>query len=45
MAFMAKRAGSKKTVEIKGASHVVMTSHPEETARLISEASAATASE
>jgi pimeloyl-ACP methyl ester carboxylesterase len=45
IAFMAKRAGSKKTIEIKGASHVVMTSHPAETARLISEAAAATTSE
>lgn len=27
-AFMAERAGSKKTVEVKGASHVVMMTHP-----------------
>jgi pimeloyl-ACP methyl ester carboxylesterase len=33
--FMAERAGSRKTVEIPGASHVVMTSHPAEVARLI----------
>lgn len=36
--FMAKRAGSKKTVVIDGASHVVMTSHPTEVAKLIEEA-------
>lgn len=33
--FMAKRASSRKTVAIPGASHVVMTSHPAEVARLI----------
>ncbi|WP_373988226.1 alpha/beta fold hydrolase [Duganella sp. BuS-21] len=36
--FMAKRAKSKKTVVIDGASHVVMTSHPTEVATLIEEA-------
>ena len=36
--FMAKRAKSKKTVVIDGASHVVMTSHPVEVAALIEEA-------
>ena len=36
--FMAKRAKSKKTVVIEGASHVVMTSHPTEVAALIEEA-------
>src|SRR5215467_2431451 len=36
--FMAKRAGAKKVVEIKGASHLLMVSHPEETAKLIVEA-------
>lgn len=36
--FMAKRAASKKTVVIEGASHVVMTSHPTEVATLIEEA-------
>jgi pimeloyl-ACP methyl ester carboxylesterase len=41
--FMAKRAGAKRTVEIKGASHVVMVSHPAEVAGLIQEAAAATA--
>jgi pimeloyl-ACP methyl ester carboxylesterase len=39
-AFMAERAGSKKTVEIKGASHVVMMSHPEALVKLIDEAAA-----
>lgn len=37
-AFMAQRAHAKKTVAIDGASHVVMTSHPQEVARLIEEA-------
>ncbi len=41
--FMADRAGSKKTVTIPGASHVVMTSYPEEVAALIDEAAQATA--
>lgn len=41
--FMADRAGSKKTVSIPGASHVVMTSHPDAVAALISEAAEATA--
>ncbi|TWI64353.1 pimeloyl-ACP methyl ester carboxylesterase [Pseudoduganella lurida] len=36
--FMAKRARSKKTVVVDGASHVVMTSHPTEVAALIEEA-------
>jgi pimeloyl-ACP methyl ester carboxylesterase len=47
-AFMASRAGARKVIEIKGASHVVMTSHPAETAKLIVEAAmsvAATPSE
>lgn len=39
--FMAKRANSKKTVVIEGASHVVMTSHPAEVAKLIEEAASA----
>lgn len=38
--FMAERAGAKKTIEVKGASHVVMTSHPGEVAKLIEEAAA-----
>lgn len=33
--FMARRAGSKKTVAIEGASHVVMISHPQAVAKLI----------
>ena len=36
--FMAKRAGARKVVEIKGASHLLMVSHPKETANLIVEA-------
>jgi len=36
--FMAKRAGAKKLVEINGASHLLMVSHPKETAKLIVEA-------
>jgi pimeloyl-ACP methyl ester carboxylesterase len=38
--FMAQRANSKKTVEIKGASHVVMISHPAALVKLIEEAAA-----
>lgn len=38
LSFMAKRANSRHTVEIKGASHVVMTSHPGPVASLIEEA-------
>lgn len=41
--FMAERAGSKKTVTIQGASHVVMTSNPEKVAALIIEAAEQTA--
>ena len=40
LAFMAKRAKSKKTVEIKGASHVVMISHPDAVVKLIEDAAA-----
>jgi pimeloyl-ACP methyl ester carboxylesterase len=36
--FMAKRAGAKKVVEIKGASHELLISHAKETAKLIVEA-------
>jgi pimeloyl-ACP methyl ester carboxylesterase len=36
--FMAQRAGSRRTEEVKGASHVVMTSHPAEVVRMIVEA-------
>ncbi len=39
-AFMAKRAGSKKTVAVEGSSHVVMISHPDAVAKLIEEAAA-----
>ncbi|MET3597500.1 pimeloyl-ACP methyl ester carboxylesterase [Mesorhizobium shonense] len=38
LAFMAARAHSRDTVVIKGASHVVMVSHPESVARLIEKA-------
>ena len=33
--FMAQRAGAKRTVIIRGASHAVMVSHPIEVANLI----------
>ncbi|AVR94438.1 alpha/beta hydrolase [Pseudoduganella armeniaca] len=39
--FMAERAQSRKTVEVAGASHVVMTSHPAEVAKLIEQAAEA----
>jgi pimeloyl-ACP methyl ester carboxylesterase len=39
-AFMAKRAGAKEAVEVKGASHVVMLSHPEKVAAMIERAAA-----
>ena len=42
-AFMAQRAGARGTVEIKGASHVVMISHPGALAKMIEEAAAQTA--
>jgi pimeloyl-ACP methyl ester carboxylesterase len=38
LAFMAERAHSKQTVVIKGASHVVMVSHPDAVAKLIESA-------
>jgi len=44
-AFMAKRAGANKVVEIKGASHLVMVSHPKETAKLIVEAASSNSSQ
>jgi pimeloyl-ACP methyl ester carboxylesterase len=34
-AFMAERAGSGQTIAVKGASHVVMISHPDEVAEMI----------
>jgi pimeloyl-ACP methyl ester carboxylesterase len=40
-AFMAKRAGARETIEVKGASHVVMISHPDEVAQLIERAAQA----
>jgi pimeloyl-ACP methyl ester carboxylesterase len=42
-AFMAKRAGAKKVVEVQGASHVVMMSHPDALVDLIDDAAAQTA--
>jgi len=39
--FMAKRAGARKAIAMRGASHVVMLSHPKEVARLIEEAAKA----
>ncbi len=39
--FMAERAKSRKTVEVKGASHVVMVSHPDAVAKIIERAAAA----
>ena len=42
MKFMAQRAKAKKVVEVPGASHVVMTSHPDKVAALIAEAATAT---
>jgi len=41
-AFMAKRAGAKKTVAVAGASHVVMISHPDALVKLVDEAAAET---
>jgi pimeloyl-ACP methyl ester carboxylesterase len=42
-AFMAERAGARKAVSVKGASHVVMISHAAAVAQLIDEAGATTA--
>ena len=42
-AFMARRAGAKKVVEVQGSSHVVMMSHPDALVALIDEAAAQTA--
>ncbi|WNL44272.1 alpha/beta hydrolase [Dyella sp. BiH032] len=42
MAFMAMRAHARDVVVVKGASHVVMVSHPDAVARLIEEAAKAT---
>ncbi|ANM14616.1 MULTISPECIES: alpha/beta fold hydrolase [unclassified Rhizobium] len=38
LAWMAERAGSKETVVVKGASHVVMVSHPDRVAKVIEDA-------
>ncbi len=38
MGFMAERAGARKTIEIDGASHALMVSHPHEVVALIEEA-------
>jgi pimeloyl-ACP methyl ester carboxylesterase len=43
--FMAQRAGAKETVDVKGASHVVMVSHPDAVVALIKKAAASIASE
>lgn len=40
MKWMAKRANAKETVEVKGASHVVMVSHPDRVAKVIEDAAA-----
>jgi pimeloyl-ACP methyl ester carboxylesterase len=45
MAFMATRAQARDVVVVKGASHVVMVSHPDAVARLIEEAATATVGE
>ncbi len=42
-AFMAERAGAKNTIVVKGASHVVMISHPSVVANLIEKAATETA--
>jgi hypothetical protein len=39
---MARRAGARETIEVKGASHVVMISHAHEVAALIERAAAST---
>lgn len=41
IAFMAKRAGAKNSVVVKGGSHVVMVSHPRAVAKLIEQAASA----
>jgi pimeloyl-ACP methyl ester carboxylesterase len=41
LGWMAERAKSKETVVVKGASHVVMVSHPKEVAKVIEDAAAA----
>ena len=41
LAFMAERAGASETVVIKGGSHVIMVSHPDEVAKIIVAAASA----
>jgi pimeloyl-ACP methyl ester carboxylesterase len=41
--FMAERAGAKRTVEIAGASHVLMISHPDAVVKMIEEAATSAA--
>jgi pimeloyl-ACP methyl ester carboxylesterase len=41
MKWMAKRANAKETIEVKGASHVVMVSHPDRVAKIIEDAAQA----
>ena len=41
LAFMAERAGSKKTVTIEGASHAVMISHADAVVELVEQAASA----
>ena len=41
LAYMAERAGARETVAIKGASHVLMVSHPNEVAKIIMAAATA----
>jgi pimeloyl-ACP methyl ester carboxylesterase len=41
LAFMAERAGAREAVVIKGGSHVIMVSHPDEVAKLIVAAASA----
>ena len=40
LAFMAERAQARKTEVVKGASHVVMVSHPKAVAKIIEDAAA-----
>lgn len=40
MAFMAERAKAVRTVVVKGASHVVMTSQPDAATKVVAEAAA-----
>jgi pimeloyl-ACP methyl ester carboxylesterase len=40
LAFMAKRANARKSIAVKGASHVVMVSHPDAVVKIIDDAAA-----